>query len=80
MVRGNGKISLEADEDLRIASGICIRCTGRINLAQLLMRKMQGMWGASKVNLALKVWLYDAYIRSILLYNSGTWGVTNYSP
>ena len=48
----------------------------RINLAQLSMRKMQGMWGASKVNLALKVRLYNAYICPILLYNSGTWGLT----
>ena len=50
----------------------------RINLEQLLMRKMQGIWGASKVNIALKVRLYNAYIRPILLCNSGTWGLTKF--
>ena len=50
----------------------------RINLAQLSMSKMQGMWGAFKVNLALKVRLYNAYIPPILLYNSGTWGLTKF--
>ena len=50
----------------------------RINLAQLSMRKMQGMWGASKVNLALKVQPYNAYIHSILLYNSGSWEMTKF--
>ena len=50
----------------------------RINLAQLSMRKMQGMWGASKVNLALNVRLYNAYIHPLLLYNSGTWGMTKF--
>ena len=50
----------------------------RINLAQLSMRKMQGVWGASKVNLALNVRLYNVYIRPLLLYNSGTWGLTKF--
>ena len=50
----------------------------RINLAQLSMRKLQVMWGASRVNLAPKVRLYNAYIRPILLYNSGTWGLTKF--
>ena len=50
----------------------------RINLAQLSMRKLQGMWGTSRVNLAFKVRLYNAYIRPILLYNSGTWGLTKF--
>ena len=50
----------------------------RISLAQLSMRKMQGMWGASKVNLALKVRLYNASIHPILLYNSGTGGQTTW--
>ena len=36
------------------------------------------MWGAFKVNLTLKVRLYNAYIRPILLYNSGTWGLTKF--
>ena len=49
----------------------------QINLAQLSMRKLQGMWGAFKVNLALKVWLYNAYICPILLH-SGTWGLTKF--
>ena len=50
----------------------------QINLAQLSMRKLHGMWGASKVNLALTVRLQNAYIRPILLYNSGTWGLTKF--
>ena len=33
-----------------------------INLAELSMRKLQGMWGAYCVNLSLKVQLYNAYI------------------
>ena len=36
------------------------------------------MWGAFKVNLTLKVRLYNAYIRPIMLYNSGTWGLTKF--
>ena len=50
----------------------------RINLAQLSMRKLQSMGGASKMNLAFKVRLYNAYIRPILLYNSGTWGLAKF--
>ena len=30
------------------------------------------------MNLALKVWLYNASIHPILLYNSGTWGLTTF--
>ena len=42
------------------------------------MRKLQGMGVASKMNIAFKVRLYNAYIRPILLYNSGTLGLAKF--
>ena len=59
---------------LRLDSAVDVQA--RIILAQLLMRKLQGMWEAFKVNLALKC--SSAYICPILLYNSDTWGQTKF--
>ncbi|KAI8514759.1 E3 ubiquitin-protein ligase ubr1 [Branchiostoma belcheri] len=56
--------------------GIADDIEGRIQLANLAMKNMWHMWGAKAVSLELKLKLFHVYVLPVLLYNAGTWGLT----
>ncbi|KAI8514412.1 hypothetical protein Bbelb_087360 [Branchiostoma belcheri] len=56
--------------------GIADDIEGRIQLANLAMKSMWHMWGAKAVSLELKLKLFHVYVLPVLLYNAGTWGLT----
>lgn len=45
----------------------------RVELPSIAMKKLKGFWGNRKVSNKLKIKLYNAYVKSILLYNCGKW-------
>ena len=45
----------------------------RSELAAMAMNRLKEFWKNKKVSNALKIKLYNAYVKSILLYNCGTW-------
>ncbi|CAH1277378.1 Hypp9590 [Branchiostoma lanceolatum] len=48
----------------------------RIQLANVAMRKMWSMWGTQHISLELKLKLFQVYVIPVILYNAGTWGLT----
>ena len=45
-----------------------------IQLASVAMQKLQQIGDPKKVCVALKVKLYGAYVKPIMMYNCGMWG------
>lgn len=43
----------------------------------IAFNKLQKLWRRNEVSLKTKVRLYNAYVKSILTYNAGTWAITN---
>jgi len=56
--------------------GITNDIESRMQLANLAMNNMFYMWGAKAVSLELKLKLFHVYVLPVLLYNAGTWGLT----
>ncbi|XP_078576706.1 uncharacterized protein LOC144862234 [Branchiostoma floridae x Branchiostoma japonicum] len=56
--------------------GIAEDIEARIQLANLAMRKMWKMWGTKHISLQLKLKLFEVYVIPVMLYNAGTWGLT----
>ncbi|XP_035669034.1 uncharacterized protein LOC118411107 [Branchiostoma floridae] len=56
--------------------GITDDIEGKMQLANLAMKNMFYMWGAKAVSLELKLKLFHVYVLPVLLYNAGTWGLT----
>ncbi|XP_035682844.1 uncharacterized protein LOC118420231 [Branchiostoma floridae] len=56
--------------------GIAEDIEERIQLANLAMRKMWKMWGTKHISLQLKLKLFEVYVIPVMLYNAGTWGLT----
>ena len=51
---------------------------GRKQLAQAALKKLTKIWmNCGKVSESTRLRLYNAYVRPVLLYNSGTWGITD---
>jgi len=48
----------------------------RINASAGAVKCLWDLWGAQKVSLKLKVFMYNIYVKPVQLYNCGTWGST----
>jgi hypothetical protein len=49
----------------------------RINKARDAFSRLKNIWSASNINLQLKIKLFNACVKSVLLYGCETWFVTN---
>ncbi|XP_078661532.1 uncharacterized protein LOC144905665 [Branchiostoma floridae x Branchiostoma belcheri] len=56
--------------------GIAEDIEERIQLANLAMKKIWHMWASKHISLELKIKLFHVYVISVMLYNAGTWGLT----
>ena len=48
----------------------------RKQIASANMKKLKDLWNRKKVSMSRKLKLYNTLVKSILSYNSGTWGLT----
>jgi hypothetical protein len=57
--------------------GTILNVQQRINKARGALSRLKSVWSSSNINLHLKIKLFNAYVKSVLLYGCETWFVTD---
>jgi hypothetical protein len=60
-----------------VSGGTLLKIQQRINKARGAFSRLKNVWRASNISLHLKIKLFNACVKSVLLYGCETWFVTN---